>query len=1449
MDKQTKLYYFIFICLLLFGQFVSAANQQLDIPDSLQDWQDWILYDRPNIRCPDSTKGKNKLCVWPGRLKIYLNEPQQQIDFYQSVSVYAKSRVFLPGGVTVWPQQVLVNNQAVAVLSYKNRPYIWLVSGQYKLSGQLLWHEHLNYISLSKETILVDLFIADKITAQKELPQLSKSNYSLQKKPTIDAQNRLWLDFSINSTINSHQAINDSVQLQVYRKISDGIPLLMESFYRIKVSGQAREITIKDIIAPSFLIYAYSSQLPARIDKDNSLLVQVKPGSWTFRVIGRATKQLQQIAYFSTQEKLQKESDTSFISQGETWVFKEDLSLQQVNASSKQRIDPSQTTMPAVWKNLPAFYMQANSVLKLTLKKRGNSTPTANDLTLERRLWLDFSGQGMTVEDHIQGEMKRNWRLNFSADVLPGKVSLNNKPQLITYSENKQSGIEVQNGRINLRAESRLENNIQNISATGWKEDFKQLKASLYLPPGWSIFHILGVDEFSSGWINQWTLLDLFQVLLFSIIFYRLWGLSWGLLALLGFILLAHRMEAPIWIWLHILLATGLLRLVKKGRLQKILVFYKNLSIVVLIFILLPFWVNEIRSAIYPQLKISSYQLEKNQSNIRAGRASQFIDAELEADIMPEAVVIESNYKSIKKRVTNALPMARGSYLNSIAKPSPGSISKQGKKLDQYNANAKIQTGPGLPGWAFNQIKLSWSGPVTQQQRIQFYFISPFMNLILSIFMLFLSVALVYRVVDASKISATLFNFLKQTKAEKLTTLLAFILIVSFTATGFWPGVSMASEIDTRQINSNEKSYPPAYLLSELKKRLSKAALCQPDCASIEKMHISLSQQQLQMRLIVNAGTLMAIPLPLNEKLLTIKHVIANGVAINQYLKNNKSEPRLFFLPLKEGKHQVVIEAMVHGNSLVLPLNIATHNITYDLDNWTINGLKNSQPISRQLLLQKTLSKKEGTLEQPSENSAVSGLKQPKSLAEKNIVTAVKPVFVKIRRQFYFGLDWTIETTVSRLSDKSSQHSAALVFDYPLLAGESVISANKKIKDNNINISLAPSQNYFSWSSRLKKTARLTLLAKNNPHWIEQWEIDSNSIWHIEHQGIPPIQHINNSKRHQPIWRPWPGEVVKLSIIRPEAIAGKLRTITLSKRKSTYASKISEHQLQLSFNSSQGGPQQIILPDDVQVLSLSVANKQLAIDEKNNILEFSLAAGMQKVIIKWRENQPLSNMMSSSLVNIGLESVNAHQSIHLPNDRWVIYTSGPEVGPVVLFWGMLLVILVVAYVVSKIPGIPLSAIHALLLAIGLAPVSLWSLLIVLLWFVFMLRRKQAADLFPFLFNSMQLGLILFSFSTLFLFIYTIKLGLLGYPDMHILGNGSSANLLNWYQDRTDELLPQATFISLPIYVYRILMLLWALWLAFASISWAMWAWQNFSSGGYWKKIHWKRKKIKDIADK
>jgi hypothetical protein len=77
-------------------------------------------------------------------------------------------------------------------------------------------------------------------------------------------------------------------------------------------------------------------------------------------------------------------------------------------------------------------------------------------------------------------------------------------------------------------------------------------------------------------------------------------------------------------------------------------------------------------------------------------------------------------------------------------------------------------------------------------------------------------------------------------------------------------------------------------------------------------------------------------------------------------------------------------------------------------------------------------------------------------------------------------------------------------------------------------------------------------------------------------------------------------------------------------------------------------------------------------------------------------------------------------------------------------------------------------------------------------------------------------------------------GLLVRPDMQVAGAGSYGGSLEWYIDRSSNDLPETAVLSLSIWVWRLLMLAWSLWLAFRLVGWVRWAWSAFSTEGRWR---------------
>lgn len=132
---------------------------------------------------------------------------------------------------------------------------------------------------------------------------------------------------------------------------------------------------------------------------------------------------------------------------------------------------------------------------------------------------------------------------------------------------------------------------------------------------------------------------------------------------------------------------------------------------------------------------------------------------------------------------------------------------------------------------------------------------------------------------------------------------------------------------------------------------------------------------------------------------------------------------------------------------------------------------------------------------------------------------------------------------------------------------------------------------------------------------------------------------------------------------------------------------------------------------------------------------------------------------------------------------------------------------------------------------------------VVLWFFGMEARKRfALPEQAWKFNLMQLAYGMLTIIALISLFATIPESLLSTPDMQVTGNGSYNYFYNWYQDNSEALLPQGTVLSVPIWVYRVAMLAWSLWLVFALLKWAKWSWQCFS-----REKLWASKPSKDVV--
>jgi len=232
-------------------------------------------------------------------------------------------------------------------------------------------------------------------------------------------------------------------------------------------------------------------------------------------------------------------------------------------------------------------------------------------------------------------------------------------------------------------------------------------------------------------------------------------------------------------------------------------------------------------------------------------------------------------------------------------------------------------------------------------------------------------------------------------------------------------------------------------------------------------------------------------------------------------------------------------------------------------------------------------------------------------------------------------------------------------------------------------------------------------------------------------------------------------------------------------------------------------------------------------------IAIAIVPGAQTIVLTWRQTPAIGVVYRTPEVDLGSPSVNGTIRVH-PGSRWMLFVLGPRVGPAVLFWSSLLVLLFVAASLGRIRWTPLRWWHWTLLAIGLSQVHIVLAALFAGWLVALGWRKTRVELSPLWFNSRQALLALWTLVALILLAVAIHQGLLGTPEMQLRGNESTIDNLRWSSDRSGNTLPTAMVISAPTLVYRIAMLAWALWVALALLRWLKWGWSAFSEGGLWK---------------
>ncbi|MGE5786764.1 MAG: hypothetical protein ACM3ZE_19375, partial [Myxococcales bacterium] len=544
---------------------IAGANP-VEVPKELVPWVPWVSQGITEGLC--LKMAEEELCEWPAAVSIEVGEGGA--DFTFETFLETEGWVKLPGSAAHWPESVDADHKSVAVLSKEGAPVMRLARGAHRIHGRFVW-------SKAPETLIVPASVG--------VVRLSVAGRAVEF-PRREDSGAVWL---LAGTGGESDASERS-EIEVFRRIDDGVPLRVTTHLLLHLSGRTRELRLLGAALPGSRPLSIESPIPARLEDNGELVLHATAGE--HRIILNSI-------YPQPPEKLELPTQSPNWPKTEAWVFVANNALRQVELTGAPGIDTSQTNLPDDWKQHQAFLLSSGKSLAFETKRRGEPEPAPNQVNLTRQLLLDLDGKGFTVQDQIHAELSRAFRLDLASPNL-GRVAAKGKDLLITRSPSDALGVELREQKNDLVAEWRINQAQFNVPAVGWQSDVNSLSTTLHLGPGWEAIHVSGADSVDNTWWDEWSLWSFFYVLLITIAITKLFGLPAGALAL-GTLVVTHgRADALMVFWGLLLVLLTLLRLVPESWFRRLLRAVWLTTVLVFAALIVDFAITEVRGAFFP---------------------------------------------------------------------------------------------------------------------------------------------------------------------------------------------------------------------------------------------------------------------------------------------------------------------------------------------------------------------------------------------------------------------------------------------------------------------------------------------------------------------------------------------------------------------------------------------------------------------------------------------------------------------------------------------------------------------------------------------------------------------------------------------------------------------------------------------------------------------------------
>ncbi|MBK9657222.1 MAG: hypothetical protein IPO66_17940, partial [Rhodanobacteraceae bacterium] len=390
----------------------------------------------------------------------------------------------------------------------------------------------------------------------------------------------------------------------------------------------------------------------------------------------------------------------------------------------QRSIDPAQADVPGEWREFPAFAM-ASKALTLAERSRGLGDD-ANRLSLQRELWLDFNGNGYTIQDRIYGRMRQGFRLDLAEPYTLLSASERGEPLLVTAGQRRRARYRSALPPANVEASARLPWT-STLPAHGWSERLDGLSTALHLPPGYRLLYAGGADRAPQAWLERWDIYAVFIAAFAVVLAWRLGGWSLAGVVALLVVLGVHEPDAPRYSLIALLLLLLGWRALNAGRLRQALALGSLVAALGFAWVALPFAIAQARYALHPQLADGAV-------------SSNWVMAAFDLAVCRrQDGAAGADGDGCRTRRWRHRPHRRawpeqGRHEPHAAADDGGQVEvtgsriKRAENLERYAKDAVVQAGVGRPNWRWMQADLGFDGPVDREQMLDLWLSPPWLT-------------------------------------------------------------------------------------------------------------------------------------------------------------------------------------------------------------------------------------------------------------------------------------------------------------------------------------------------------------------------------------------------------------------------------------------------------------------------------------------------------------------------------------------------------------------------------------------------------------------------------------------------------------------------------------------------------------------------------------------------